>query len=137
MKNNYVYRRFKNKKFDCLYHSFAFYRTLVKATIKSDRLRRLKPTDENLKSLPKQFWKYVASIRKINFISIHLVVNGKRLIEPSIVADEFPKHFQLIYNKPCPSVFPTLSSSSEFLYTYLVTLLIRPRHSSSGESLVT
>jgi hypothetical protein len=38
------------------------FRKLVKVTIKSDRLRWLKYIDENLKSKPKHFWKYVASL---------------------------------------------------------------------------
>ncbi|PNF20051.1 hypothetical protein B7P43_G05268 [Cryptotermes secundus] len=95
------------------YHPF--YRKLVKTTIKSDRLRWLKSVDENLKSQPKQFWKYVASFRKRNSNSIQLEVDGKHLIEPNDVADEFSKHFQTVYHNPGPIVFPILLSSSEFL----------------------
>jgi hypothetical protein len=75
----------------------------------------LKSIDENVKSQSKQFWKYVASFRKINSTSIQLEVDGKYLIEPCEVADEFSKHFQSVYNNPCPDVFPTFSSSSVFL----------------------
>jgi hypothetical protein len=42
-------------------------------------------------------------------------VDGKHLIKPDDVADEFSKRFQSVYNNPCPAVFPTLLSSSEFL----------------------
>jgi hypothetical protein len=52
----------------------------------------------------------VASFRKRNSTSIQLEVNIKHLIEPYGVADEFSKHFQPVYNNPCPGVFPTLSS---------------------------
>jgi hypothetical protein len=57
----------------------------------------------------------VASFRKINSKSIQLEVDGKHLSQPNDVADEFSKHFQSVYNNPCPVVFPTLLSSSEFL----------------------
>jgi hypothetical protein len=115
-KKNYFYRCFKKKKkSDCLYQKFSYYRKLVKVTIKSDRLRWLKSVDENLKSQPKQFWKYVASFRKRNSNSIQLEVDGNHLFKPHEVADEFSKHFQSVYNNPGPIVFPTTLSSSEFL----------------------
>jgi hypothetical protein len=60
-KKDYYYRRFKKKNSDYFYSKFSFYRKLVKATIKSDRLRWLRSTDDNLKSQSKQFWKYVTS----------------------------------------------------------------------------
>jgi hypothetical protein len=60
-KKDYYYRRFKKKNSDYFYNKFSFCRKLVKATIKSERIRWLKSIDDNLKSQPKQFWKYVAS----------------------------------------------------------------------------
>ncbi|PNF33582.1 hypothetical protein B7P43_G14684 [Cryptotermes secundus] len=102
-------------KTECLYQKFSFYRKLVKITIKSDRLRWLKTVEENLKSQPKQFWKYVASFKKRNPNSIQLEVDGKHLIKPNDIDDEFSKHFQAVYHNPGPIVFPNLLSSSEFL----------------------
>jgi hypothetical protein len=87
---------------------------LLASTLKSDGLMWLNPTDENLKSQPKQFWKYVAFFRKINSASIQLEVDAKNLIEPCD-DDKFSKHYQSVYNSACPAVFPTFSSSSEFL----------------------
>jgi hypothetical protein len=55
-KKDYYYKRFKKKNSDYFYSKFSFYRELVKATIKSDRLTWLKSIDDNLKSQPKQFW---------------------------------------------------------------------------------
>jgi hypothetical protein len=46
---------------------------------------------------------------------IQLEVDGKHLIQPNDVADEYSKHFQSVCNNPCPVVFPSLLSSSEFL----------------------
>jgi hypothetical protein len=102
------------KKSDHLYRNFSFYRKLMKAIIKSERLKWLKYIDGNLKSQPKLFWKHVASFKKINSLSIQLEADGMHLIEPYDVADEFSMYFQSIYNNPCPVVFPTVSSS-EFL----------------------
>jgi hypothetical protein len=114
-KKDYYYRHFKKKNSDYFYNKFSFYRKLVKATIKSDRLRWLKSTDDNLKSQPKQFCKYMASYRKINSTSIQLEVDGTHLAEPYNVADAFAKNFQSVYNTPCTGVFSSLSQSSEFL----------------------
>jgi hypothetical protein len=107
-KKDYYYRRFKKKNSDYFYNKFSFYHKLVKATIKSDRLRWLKSIDDHLKSQPKQFWKYVASFRKRNSIPIQLEVDGTLLAEPYKVADAFAKHFQSVYNTPCTGVFPSL-----------------------------
>jgi hypothetical protein len=114
-KKNYYYRRFKTKKTDSLYHKFSYYRKLVKATIQSDRLSWLQSVDEKLRTQPKHFWKYVASFRKTNSNSIQLEVDDNHRIQPADVADEFCKHFQSVYNHPCPVAFPTNLLSSELL----------------------
>jgi hypothetical protein len=57
----------------------------------------------------------VASLSKRHSTSFQLQVDGKHLIEPCDVVDEFSKHFQSVYNNPCLAVFPTLSSFSELL----------------------
>jgi hypothetical protein len=61
-KNNYYYRHLKKNKPDVLCDKFSLYCKLVKATIKADRLRWLKPVDANLKLQPKQFWKFNLSL---------------------------------------------------------------------------
>jgi hypothetical protein len=78
-------------------------------------IRWLKSIDDNLKSQPKQFWKYVASFRRRNSTPIQLEVGGAHLAEPYKVADAFAKHFQSVYNIPCSGVFPFPSKSSECL----------------------
>jgi hypothetical protein len=57
----------------------------------------------------------VATFRKRNSTSLQLEVDGKHLIEPFDVGDEFPKHSQSVYKSPCPVDFPTLSPSYELL----------------------
>jgi hypothetical protein len=63
-KKNYFYRRYKKYTSDCFYDKFSYYRKLVKATAKTDGFRWLQSVDKNLKSHPKQFWKYVSQFRK-------------------------------------------------------------------------
>jgi hypothetical protein len=46
-KKKYFHRRFKKKPSEYFYHSFAYYRKLLKNAIKSDRLRWLKSIDNN------------------------------------------------------------------------------------------
>jgi hypothetical protein len=75
----------------------------------------LRFVDKNLKSQLNQFWKYVALFRKRHSTYIQLEVDGKHLIKPNDVADEFSKLFQSVYNSPCPAVFPNFLSSSKLL----------------------
>jgi hypothetical protein len=90
----------------CLYQNFSFYRKLVKATLTSERLRWLKFVDKNLKPQLKQFWKYAASFSERNSTSIQLETDGKHLIEPCDVADEFSKTFQSVCSDTCPVLSP-------------------------------
>jgi hypothetical protein len=64
VKEKYFYRRLKKKRSDYFYDKFALYRKLVKNTIKYDRLRWLKSINNNIKSQPQHFWKYVSNFRK-------------------------------------------------------------------------
>jgi hypothetical protein len=85
--------------------------------------------EENLKSQPNKFWKYVASSGKRNSNSVRFDVDAKSLIEPCGVADEFLKHLQPVYNCPCPVVFPTKSTEVDdipglILWTALIYLYL-------------
>jgi hypothetical protein len=59
-KKNYFYRRIKKHKSASQYDAFSFYRKLVKATIRVDRIRWLESINANLMTQPKHFWKYAA-----------------------------------------------------------------------------
>jgi hypothetical protein len=61
----YFYRHFKKNK-SVFAVSFPSYCKLVKANVKSDKCRWLKPFDDNLKLQPKQMVKDTASFRKIS-----------------------------------------------------------------------
>jgi hypothetical protein len=105
-KKNYFHRRFKNKPSEYFYHSFAYYRKLLKNTIKSDRLKWLKSIDNNLKSQTQQFWKYISNFRKHRLGSIQLEVDVIHLVQPNAVADAFAKHFKSVYKYHCSMDFP-------------------------------
>jgi hypothetical protein len=94
---NYIYRRYKKLKADCFYHKLSFYRKLVKTTIKSDRTRWLHSVDENLKSHPQQFWKYVSQYRKKHSDATNLDVYGVLLQNPRDIAEAFSEHFRSVY----------------------------------------
>jgi hypothetical protein len=61
--------------------------------------------DENLKSLPRQFWKHVGFFRKINSASLQLEEESKHLIGPCDIPDEFAKH--LIQHTPILVLLPS------------------------------
>jgi hypothetical protein len=82
--------------------------------MKSDRHRRLKSIEYNLKSQPEQFFKYVASVRKIISSSIQFDTDRTHLAQPCEVADELAKYFQSVYSNPCPEAFPITSLSFDF-----------------------
>jgi hypothetical protein len=46
-----------------------YYRKLVKMTSKTDRLLWLKSIDDNVKTKPKEFWKYVFEFKKNDHIT--------------------------------------------------------------------
>jgi hypothetical protein len=58
-KKNQHFRRYKKSKSDHNCSVFLIIK-VVKCTIKRDRLRWLKSIDDNLKTKPKDFWKYVS-----------------------------------------------------------------------------
>jgi hypothetical protein len=73
-KKKYFYRCYKKFKTDCFYDKFSCYRKLVNSTIKSNRSRWLKSTDENLKSHPQQFGSMYHSIGKRIVIQLILLL---------------------------------------------------------------
>jgi hypothetical protein len=108
-KKNYFHCYFKKRPSDYFYNKFTYYRKLVKYTIKSDRLRGPKSTDNNLKSQPQYFWKYMSSFRKHRSGSIQLEVDDAHLVQPNAATDAFAKHFRSVYNSHCSMDFPRLS----------------------------
>ncbi|PNF19791.1 hypothetical protein B7P43_G14658 [Cryptotermes secundus] len=98
-RKNYFYRRYKKHKTDRLYDRFSFYRKLVKRTIKSDKHLWLLSVDQNLKSNPQQFWKYVSQHRKKYNDLTYLDDDGVLLNEPHDIVESFSKHFQSVFNR--------------------------------------
>jgi hypothetical protein len=115
-KKNYFHRRYKKYKTDCFYDKFSYYRKLVKAIAKTDRFRWLQSVDENLKSHPRQFWKYVSQFRKKSADLIHLDMDGVVLNEPRDIAEAFSKHFQSVYSSSCYGTSSSLNPDAENLH---------------------
>jgi hypothetical protein len=92
-----------------------FFCKLVKMTIETDRFHWLKSSDKNLKSHPKQFWKYVSQFRKKNADLLHLEINGILTNKPGDIAEASSKNFQLIYSSSYPGTSPFSNKSMEAL----------------------
>jgi hypothetical protein len=113
---NYFYRRFKKYKSNYLYDKISSCRRLVKATIRSDKLQWLKSIDDNLKTNPVHFWKYVSLFRKSDNNSIDLEVDGKNLSQPRDVAEAFAEYFKSVFNNPYLRDSFTASQSPDSLF---------------------
>jgi hypothetical protein len=59
-------RTYEKSKSDHRNRGFAYCGKLIKTTIKRDRSHWLKFVDENLKTKPNNFWKYVSQFKKID-----------------------------------------------------------------------
>jgi hypothetical protein len=65
------------------------YRKRVKTTNKTDRLRRLKSVDKNLRTEANDFWKYVTTFKKNDHYVTQLKMCEKGIIKPKFIADNF------------------------------------------------
>jgi hypothetical protein len=107
-KKKYYHKRFKKKNTDYFYNQYSKHCKLVKTTIKSDRLAWLMSTDDNLKTEPTKFWKYVSTFRKSDSTSIQLHVDATYRDDPGGVAEAFAQHFYI----PSSRISPPLGSVS-------------------------
>jgi hypothetical protein len=94
-KKNYFYRRYKKSKNEYHYNKFSHFQKLIKTTIKTDRLNWYKSIDDDLKTQPSKFWKYVSSFTKHNSHAFHLDINDTDVVDPTDVAEAFAKHFRV------------------------------------------
>ncbi|KAJ4452016.1 hypothetical protein ANN_03530 [Periplaneta americana] len=72
---------------------------LVKSKIKSDKLSWLQNINENLKTEPKKFWKYVESFRKTDNYPSELSLNDKRITDQLDIVNAFADHFKSVQTK--------------------------------------
>jgi hypothetical protein len=87
----------------------------VKATVKTGRFPWLKSVDKNLKSHPKQFWKYVSQFKKKSTDLIRLDVDGV-LNKPRDIAEAFSKYFQSVYSSSCYGTSSLVNQCAEILH---------------------
>jgi hypothetical protein len=89
---NCFYRRHKESKNEYYYNQFSHYGKLVKITIKSGRLNWYNSIDDDVKTQPSKFRRYVSSFTKQSSYTIHLDINGNNVVEPTEIAEAFAKH---------------------------------------------
>jgi hypothetical protein len=72
---------------------FSYYYKLIKTTIKADRLVWLTYIDENLKTQPKNFWKYISKFKSM----IKLLPNSNSEQKLLRSRNLLQKHLQAIF----------------------------------------
>jgi hypothetical protein len=80
---------------------FSYYRKLVKTIIKADRLAWLTYIDENLKTQPKHFRKYISKFKKNDQAVTQLELGTKVITEPQSTAETFADHFSSVFDTSC------------------------------------
>jgi hypothetical protein len=80
---------------------FSYYRKLVKTTIKADRLASLSYIDENLKTQPKHFRKFISKFKKNDQAVTQLELGTKIITETQSIAEEFTDHFSCVFDTSC------------------------------------
>ena len=114
-KKNYFHRRYRKHKLEHYYRKFSYYWKLVKITIKSHRLNCYTSTDNDLKTQPAKFWKYVSSFRRHNSRTIQHNINGAYIVESHKVVETFAEHFQSVYHTSPLNSYHCESLSNDFL----------------------
>jgi hypothetical protein len=99
------------------YSYFAFYRKLVKVTIKSDRQHWLKFVDDSLRNNPHDFWKYVSNFKRKDNSFIQLKVDNQYVTDPKLTAFAFANHFASTFNANYQSFIPSDLIASDCLPT--------------------
>jgi hypothetical protein len=92
-------KKYKKSNFDYCYS--ISYRTLVKTTIKADRLAWLAYIDKNLKTQPNHFWKYISKFKKNDQAVTQLELGTKIITEPQSIAEAFSDHFPTVFDFSC------------------------------------
>jgi hypothetical protein len=111
IKNNYFCRRYKKNIAGHFHDRFVPF--AVKWLKHASRLTFywFNSVAENLKSHPKQFWKYVSQFMKTNTDLIHLQNNGILIIKPRDIVQAFLEHFQSVYSSSSPETFAFINQS--------------------------
>jgi hypothetical protein len=91
-------KKYKKSKSDYYHSIFSYYCKLTKITIKADRLDLLKTIDDNLRTQPKHFWKYISKLKKNNQSVTRIEIGNKIITELQLISDAFADHFSSILN---------------------------------------
>jgi hypothetical protein len=99
------------------YSYFAYYRKLVKVTVKSDRQHWLKFVDDSLRNSPRHFCKCVSNFKRKNNSFIQLRVDNQYVTDPILIADAFGNHFTSTFSANYKSFITSYFIASDFLPT--------------------
>jgi hypothetical protein len=80
---------------------------------------RFESVDENVKSHPKQLWKYVSKFRKEVPNLIQLDIDGILFTKPCDIADAFAKYFQPVHSNFSSGTFCSLNQCMEVFSSHL------------------
>jgi hypothetical protein len=96
---------------------FSYDRKLVETAIKTDRLLWLKSVDDSLKTKPKDFWKHVSKLKKIDHVVTQVKIGKHYITQAQRIVEAFANHFSLIFSSPSSDVIPNnaLFTFSDFL----------------------
>jgi hypothetical protein len=86
------------------YLYFAFYRKLVKASIKCDRQEWLRFLDASFRNNPHHFWKYVSNFKRKDNSFIQLKIENQYVTDPKLTADAFAKYSESTFNANYQSI---------------------------------
>jgi hypothetical protein len=81
------------KKSDHCYSVLSYYHERVEITIKSYRLYWLKSVDDNLKTKPKDLWKYISEFRTNDHVVTQLKIGENLIIQPQCIIEAFCESF--------------------------------------------
>jgi hypothetical protein len=77
---------------------FSYSGKLVKTIIKTGKLRWLKSIDDNLKTKPKGFWKYISKFKKNYHVSTQLKIGENVITRLQCIVEGFAHNFSPIFN---------------------------------------
>lgn len=96
-KKKIAHKLFKSSGLLSDYNIFSNLRAKCKFYSKIDYRNFINKTEKNLKTHPKQFWKFINSKRKNNFLPNCMYLDNEQLTTPTNIINAFSKYFSSVY----------------------------------------
>jgi hypothetical protein len=94
------------------YIAFSKYRKLSKSLLRRDETRRASAVEANLRSEPKNLFRYIKSFSGESSAVRPIEVGGHVVNDPALISEEFAKHFFSVY-RPYSSTYGTKINSQQ------------------------